>query len=395
MTELRRWRPAAMDPSAHRSCCLDSVGSMRISLLDPGLSSREGHHLEWSLRIVEELTSLGHGVEVFASAHVTRRVVESFSGRASVSPLFRVDPYIDPRQIDPVAGEISFLLDGASALAKDLSQIGKYDLWLWPSLFAPQLYACSLAAPAARIAGCIHLEPGFQALNGRIWWRYAFLCVERAKLRANIGVTTPLLEEEYAPLTATGRIECFPVPHDGAPTVIRKAGVTRIGFFGDQQLRKGRTLIPALVTRLLQDGFQVVLHDSGDRVRAENTPGLTVLGYLPCLADEIAKCDLVIVPYDPTQYRLMGSGIVWDAIASGVPVIVPADTGPGLLVNETGAGKTISVVSIDAICRAIADVQQNYEQISIAAFEASQHWRTTQGVKAFVAAMLRDTTSTL
>ena len=85
----------------------------------------------------------------------------------------------------------------------------------------------------------------------------------------------------------------------------------------------------------------------------------------------------------------MGSGIVWDAIASGVPVMVPSDTAPGLLVEETGAGKTISVLSIDAICRAVIDVRQNYEQISMAAFEASRRWHATQGVKPFVAAMLR------
>jgi hypothetical protein len=312
-----------------------------------------------------------------------------------VSPLFQVIPYIDPSAIDPIAGELAVFLDGGAALAADLRLIGECDLWFWPSLFAPQLYACSIAAPTARISGCIHIDPGFKTVNGRMWWRYAFLVAQSTNLRANIGVTGPLLQKEYAPLTATGRIECFPVPHDGAPTGIRKTGVTRIGFFGDQQLKKGVTLLPTLVARLLRDGFQVVLHNSGRRLHVEDAPGLTVLGYLPCLAEEIAKCDLVIVPYDPTKYRLMGSGIVWDAIASGVPVIVPSDTAPSVLVNETGAGRTVSVVSIDAICRAITDVQQNYEQISTAAFNASRRWHTSQGVKPFVAAMLRDTTSTL
>jgi hypothetical protein len=363
---------------------------MRISLLDPGLSSLGGHHLEWDLRIVDELTSLGHEVEVFSSTGVDPKVVELLSGRARLSPVFRIGPYAVPGQIDPIAGELFIFRDGASILAEDLGRIGESDLWFWPSLFAPQLYACSMAVPAPRrISGCIHSEPRFGAENGPMWWRYAFLSAQRANLRANIGVTTPLLQKAYGPLTAAGRIECVPVPHEGAPTGVCKSRLTRIGFFGHQRVEKGAALLPELVSRLLQAGFQVVLHDSGGVVRVENTPGLTVLDYVPCLAEEIAKCDVVIVPCDPTKYRLMGSGIVWDAIASGVPVMVPSDTAPGQLIEQTGAGKTFDVLSIEGICRAVIDVQQNYEQISMAAFEASRRWHATQGVKAFVAAMLR------
>jgi hypothetical protein len=364
---------------------------MRISLLDPGLLDRRGHHLEWDLRIVDELTSLGHRVEVFAHRRAGPKVIESFSGRAELSPLFRVFPYAGTGAIDPVAGELCFFLDGASVLAEDLRRIGECDLWLWPSLFAPQLCACSMVAPAARISGCIHVDPAFQAVNGRMWWRYAFLTAERARLRASIGVTVPQLQEEYARLAPAGRIELFPVAHDGAPAGMRKTGLTRIGLFGHQRADKGAALLPELVSRLLRDGFEVVLHDSGGLVRAGNAPGLTVLGYVPFLPEEIAKCDLVVVPYDPTIYRSRGSGIVWDAIASGVPLIVPSGTAPSRLVDETGAGKTIDALSVDAICRAIIDVRQNYERVATAAFEASRRWQATHGVKRFVAAMLRDT----
>lgn len=366
------------------------MNSKRISLLDPGLISAAGHHLEWDLRVVDELTSLGHQVEVFAHARADRQVVESFSGRAKLLPLFTVNPYIDPRLIDPVAGELAVFLGGSSVLAQELARIGECDLWLWPSLFAPQLFACSKVAREVRISGCIHVEPSYGADNGRMWWRYAFLMAQRARLRLNVGVTGPLLQKEYAPLTAEGRIDCFPVAHDGAPIGTCKTGLTRIGFFGSQRPEKGAAMLAELASRLLREGFEVVLHDSRGLVRAESSPRLTVLGYVPSLVEEIARCDVVVVPYEPAAYRWKGSGIVWDAIASGIPVIVPSGTAPGLLVEETGAGKTVDVLSIDAIFRAIDDVRQNYERISLAAFEASRRWRTTQGTKAAVAAILSD-----
>jgi hypothetical protein len=179
---------------------------MRISLLDPGLISLSGHHLDWDLRIVDELTSLGHRVEVFASNRVKPKVVALFSGRARLSPLFRFYPYTDPGEIDPIAGEVSVFLDGAALLVEDLRRIDECDLWFWPSLFAPQLHACSLVGRAPKIAGCIHIAPGFGAVTGAMWWRYAFLSAKRINLRANIGVTGPLLQKAYASLTASGQI---------------------------------------------------------------------------------------------------------------------------------------------------------------------------------------------
>lgn len=297
--------------------------------------------------------------------------------------------------MDPVAGELSLFLDGASMLAEDLSSLGASDAWIWPTIFAPQLHACSMVRPAAKIAGCIHFEPTFQAANGRMWWRYGFIRAQRADLSTNIGVTGPRLQSEFVPLTVTGKIDCFPVPHDGALTGSAKTALRRIGFFGHQRLDKGASLLPALVPRLLQHGYQIVLHDSGGLVRAEDAPGLTVLGYVPSLAEEIAKCDLIVAPYDPTAYRQRNSGVVWDAVASGVPVIVPSGTAPGRLVEQTGAGRTVMSLSVDEIYRAVLRVEQDYHQISGAALAASKHWRDTQGVKRFVATLLRDPPSVL
>ncbi len=361
---------------------------MRINLLDPGLVAVAGHHLEYDLRIALELASRGHDARVYAHVKVGAEVRALFPASVEVTPIFRVHPYWDWSLIDPVCGELTAFLDGALMLAADLRGVREAEMWMWPTLLAPQLFACTVARPKAALSGCVHVEPTFRAPNGRMWWRYAFLKAREAGLRPNLGVNVPALASEYSPLAGEGEVKCFPIAHDGAPSGACRTALRKIGFFGHQRREKGTGLLPALVPRLLQDGYEVVVQDSGDQVGAMAAPGLTKLDYVPSVADEIAKCDLVVAPYDPVAYRVRGSGIVWDSIASGVPVILPARTEMGSLVESTGAGKLVESLEAEDVYRSILEARRDYATIARAAFEASQAWRGTHGVRRFVSAML-------
>ncbi len=83
----------------------------------------------------------------------------------------------------------------------------------------------------------------------------------------------------------------------------------RIGFFGQQRGEKGVGILPPLVELLLDAGYEVVLHDSKGRLDIGVRPNLTTLGYLDDIVQEIARCDLVVTPYDPVQYHFRLSGI--------------------------------------------------------------------------------------
>ena len=366
------------------------ISMMKINLLDPGLQGMHGHHLEWDLRVVEELRRCGHDVVVYANAGIGQ---DAAAAVAALSPLvrhFRFSPYAYPEQVDRVAGELILFLDGAALVAQDLRTVRDADMWMWPSLFSSQLYACSILGSTMPMSACVHVEPTFMASSGPVWWRFAFLRAQQARLRMNIGVAGPMLQKEYAPLTAVGHIGCFPAAHDGAPSGRAKTALRRIGFFGHQRHDKGVGMLPVLVPRLLQDRYEVVLHDSGNLVRADAMPGLTVLGYVPSLATEIARCDLVVVPYDPIAYRARESAIVWDAISSGVPVLVPAGTASSALVQSTGAGRTFPGGSAEHVYEAIKAAEREFDQIAAAALAACLKWRETRGVKHFVAAMLEN-----
>ena len=361
---------------------------MRISLLDPWLVDVGGHFLDWDLRIVGELTALGHEVRVYSHTSISATARRLASVRVDTIPIFRGDPFAHPGQIDAVAGEVILFLDGAAALADDLAKVGSSDLWLWPSLTAAHLQACARVVPNVRLAACIHEEPAHILPNGRMWWRYAFIRAARAHLALNLGTTTERLAEEYSGLSGQIRIGRLPVPHDGVAGAAEKTDLRRIGFFGAQRFEKGVEILPTLVPQLLRDGYEVVLHDSGNMLRAEAMPGLTVLGYVPAFAEEIAKCDLVVMPYDAKRYRIRASGILWDCFASGVPAVVPAETDIGEQVLRAGVGATFGTLSAAEIYRSIVEARRNYGAFARAASEKRRHWAETEGAGLFVGAML-------
>lgn len=361
---------------------------MRVSICDPWLIDVGGHFLDWNLRIARELMTRGHEVHMYTGVNISDKAIKLVSRQCQLTPIFRLNCFADPNRVDPIAGELILFLDGATLIAEDLAQVSDSDLWIWPSMTAAHLYACAQFSPTVEISACIPEEPTHTLSHGRMWWRYAFARAERAKLRLVIGTTTKRLTDEYSILAGSVQIGQFPVPHDGAPCIAPKTELRKVGFFGAQRFEKGAEVLPELIAMLLRDGYEVVLHDSGNLMHADETKGLTFLGYLPALADEIAKCDLVILPYAAMRYRMRASGILWECLASGVPVIVPANTDIGAQVKLTGTGKTFASFSASEIYQTVKDMHMDFLQIAGETFKKSRRWSESEGVDRFVATII-------
>ncbi len=354
---------------------------MIINLFDPGLSFVGGHHLQWDRLLAEELAAQGHTVTVYCHKGIVPEARAAFRDPVALVPLFRNYAYVHPLQLDPVAGELLGFIDIAIALTEDLTAAAPADLWLWPSLMQAQLYACALARTDTPVSGCIHAEPGFMSSLGSACWRYAFLKANQAGLSLNLGVPSPILQQEYGALFGSpSLVKLLPLPIEGRPGGFPKTSLRTIGFFGHQRQEKGVELVPPLISKLLNDGYRVVLHDSAQAFGAEQIPGLTRIGYVDDLAAEIAKCDLLILPYPASAYRSKESAIVWDALASGVPILVPNGTASSLRVLTEGAGKVFHFHTVDSICNALEEARRDFPRIAAGAFGASQRWPETHGV---------------
>jgi glycosyltransferase involved in cell wall biosynthesis len=356
--------------------------------MDPALRVAAGHHLDLALDITRALVGAGHDVHVYTHADIEASPQGMFAGHAAVTPIFRVSPY-DGDTGTGADAELERFTQTARLLAEDLRNVRPAQLWVWPTLFASQHYACVITNPGILISGCMFMEPTYLNQTGKALWRRSLTEARDRGTKFDLGVVEPTLYDEYLPLTVDGRLKSYPFPYDGirAPRVREK--LATIGFFGNQRDEKGVALFEPLISRLLQNGFYVVLHDSNDRSQGSGNERLRLLlGFVPNLAEEIVGCDLVVVPYRPEQYRYKGSGLVWSTLANGVPVVAPRGSAPGKLVESCGAGKLFDAFTPESILRAILEAERDYPRISSAAREVSLDWPKRHGIRNFVDMLL-------
>lgn len=362
---------------------------MRIHLMDPGLSGRAGHHFDLDLKLARQLVAGGHELRVYANASAHDEVRQAFASVAPLEPLFRAGPYARPEQFDLYAGELLAYQSQTRVLAEDLRALPPADIWLWPTLMAGQLKACAVAGAPAQVAACVHTPVvSEESPTGTIWWRDALLAARRARMRLRLGAFEPEHRYDYLPLTTDGAFEVYPCYFEGVPAQAPRRDLRTIGFFGHQRPEKGVSLLPSLVEPLLSRGYQVVVQSSGRQPDLPDHPGLTRLGFVPDLANEIARCDLVVLPYEPERYRRKSSGLLMDALASGVPAVVPFDTAPGRLIDRTGAGAQFVRLEAAQVLAAVEQVRAQYPRIAQAAYQASLNWRKHNGLDRFAQALL-------
>lgn len=357
--------------------------------MDPGLVTVAGHHFDIDLNTVRELVANGHSVHVYANRRADDTVVAGLGSLAEVTRLFTPSPYENPQRLDPIAGEAMLYMRQSNLLAQELRRSVPADLWLWPSIFAPQLSACALSGSKVPVAGCVHVDatPPDQS-TGAMWWRHAFLSARNAGVRLRLGAIEPEHRYGYLPLTTDASFDVFPVPHEGRPIASPRRELRTIGFFGHQRGEKGSSRIPQLVARLLHGGYRIVSQSSGEQAPVPNHPAVTKLGFVDVLGDEIAKCDLIVLPYEPVRYRTKGSGILWESLATGIPVVAPYDTAPGRWIERTGAGTLFIEATPEAIHEAVTRARDDYPRIAKAAWTASREWPKRHGVANFVREMI-------
>ncbi len=362
---------------------------MRIHYIDPALVGRPGHHFDWARRLLPALAAAGHAVQAFIHHDASTELRAALASHAQVVPLFPVSPYTDPATLDAVSGPLAHYTASVHDLPARLAALPPADLWLWPTLTAEQLVAIGLARVRTPVAACIHFPPEMLSPLAPMAWRHGAQLAAAAGVPLRLGVTVRELGPLFEPLLGLRPMELPLMVEPSSPAPVESPPRT-IGFFGDHNARKGLHLLDPLVTRLLADGWQVVLQDASGRVSARQAApaGLRLLGYVADLPAAMTGCDLVVAPYDPAAYRAMGSGIVWDAVSRGLPVVAPAGTAPGRWAQEQGACVTFAAQEPGAILQAIATAHERHAELLIGARRAAQTWAAHHGAAPFLAALM-------
>ena len=365
---------------------------MKINLLDPGLVRPWGHHHDWDTRIANALAGRGHEVCVYASVDAVPEALSGFADAVRVERHFRIHPYREPEDFDPLCGEIERQFVSRNWTARDLGQVAEADLWLWPTLFSYQLWACATVRPKAAISACIHMPPGQP--SGAVhaepdpWWRFAAKGARAAGLDLRtIGILDP--EGLQASLPFLGDLDPFvlPIPIDGKPR--RRTSLETVGFFGASRVEHGSPIVPDLIARCLDEGLKVTTQDTALLSPAiRGRPGLEILDPGGDFADKVARADLVVLPYQWGKYLGRISAVACQAIASGAPCVVPRGASFARATARIGSGSVFSPLNVETVFAAIARARQSFHALADAAYAGALEWQGTQGLTKFVDAML-------
>lgn len=351
---------------------------MKISLLDPGLKTPEGHHFDLDLRLVRALARRGHDVAVHGHANPDPGLV-ALAEEAGMRfhSTFRVSTYA---RLPQLPSRFEAYRTSELATAQDLAGVPITDMWFWPTLAPYQLAAAVHRSGAVRQIGGAWWLPRFPQPMGAPSWAATARKLAETDGSIIVGAYDELLCEGYRSFSPRLDIKRLPCPHDGTNNDRKPTSLRRIGFFGHQRAARGIDLIPELVDALLAKGFEVVVQDSSGRLKRKgNDARITVLEYIEDFPSELARCDAVIWPSHWEAYIQSLSGVVSECIATGVPVIVPSGCFPAQIAARYGCGVFFHEYSRAAILDAVDEAAREYSELAARARAAATAWHSQNG----------------
>lgn len=168
------------------------------------------------------------------------------------------------------------------------------------------------------------------------------VCQQAPRECVQFYTDTDALADEYSEWTHRP-FTVLPLPHTHLPVSRQDSGTLQISYLGDARHEKGYHFLPAIV--------RSVHPECGDRVRFVVQSNFGIPGGEPGIAEAraelkshseksvtvieqalssdeyrktLCRSDLLLLLYEPERYRMRSSGVLIEALAAGIPVLVQA-----------------------------------------------------------------------
>ncbi|HIJ63691.1 MAG TPA: hypothetical protein HPQ04_13445 [Rhodospirillaceae bacterium] len=398
----------------------------RFFYADPGLKDKGGHHAGYCRAIVDELLSRGLQTEILAFAGISRELQQELGA----VPFFRAYTYWTTDG-DPICGWLNRFDKAVQETVEDLERLD--DLNNDDIVFLISVQAAQLMAAVQWLDG---LEPrrrprvmvdfvedaGLDAVpqgNGvafatrdprmdprAVLYRFAGSQMANAETGSlRLFAAEQWMSVAYSFLLKRP-VELFPTPQVPFKTVTNRVGRRPItlAVLGYQRAVKGYSLVPDIVEMLLAANADIrfLAHNSnpvetGDlqaRMRqiAERNPRLTLDERVlqdDQWAEVLERVDIILCPYNLFQYAACCSGVAFDALANGIPLVMPKGSSLERLVEEFGSGGTVfEAHAVDSIVEAALRAVAGFDDMAAKSFQAAGKWAQQRGPKASVDTLL-------
>ena len=388
---------------------------MTFYILDPSFRDRGGHHFEFDATIASAARALGQNPVIVAHKDCT---AEDANG-AAVFPWFSHHIYEDKKSI--LGYGISNFLYFNASLYDDLTRLhartrfGPADTILLPTLCENQFFGLARWAsgfrsgPGPSLIVYLMFSPDFwpshatlqapgQNLTERaLFYRWAFNCAATAPVPLAVFAGGRQIAREFSALAGV-EIEPHPVPLSLVPAETGKGNDeqrTVLLFAGIAKRDKGFLFLADLADRLggeypdhhflLHVDFSGLANSQCDmcaafkKLQAVARPNIELLTGALKREDYIAfikRAHCFVCTYDPVVYARKSSGVVWEAISLGLPILAPAGTFIQREAAEWGAGHhRYETWSAAGIAAAYHLFQKQVDELDGASCQAKERFR--------------------
>lgn len=390
---------------------------MTLFILDPNLDRENGHHLEWDLAIARAARARGEPVVIYAHRDFPAEDVEG----VSIRPWFTFTTYARAAH-DPVSGRYDDFHLFNATLAADLGAIAPDTFRAGDAVLAPTLNENHLLGYATWMKGfdparaplfLVHLmfdaglgasgpdgEPVVGDPLTALFYQLGQRKAAEPGAEIHLFATGRQMAQDFSALFARA-VPPHPVPvapHRAAPrpTGVRPACLL---FIGDAKPDKGILLLPGLLEAIAgaHPDWDVLLHVNDTTAWGSARKALADLtaiaarranvtmhtGRLP--RDDYQRlmeaADLLVCTHEPGAYARKSSGIVWEALGLGLPMVVPQDSWLEREAADWGAGAiAASAWSITGLSDAFDTARRQRAALATASAEAARRFHAANGV---------------
>lgn len=394
---------------------------MTFHILDPNLAHDNGHQMEWDFAIASAIQHEGEAVRIFANKkfsqslelndvtiapHFTHTTYETHSKDRFTSAYDDFHFFNDTLQRELSDLPRESFAPSDTVLAPTLSENHLLGYVNWMKSFdaaAVPLFVVHLMFPSG-----LSIETGgdprvIDPLRA-LFYALAFRRAAEPGPRICFFGGGRQIAREYSALAGFSiGAHAIPLSPDRPKAERRAERPKALLYAGDMKLEKGMALLPELVERLCSahSGWDFVVHANpsiGGGKAMKSHKALRGLaerhanfqfhsGRLgrEAYIELLASADLMISTYNPAAYETKSSGVLWECISLGVPILVPDRTWLANEAREWNVGYgTYSPYSVDAICEAFANMC-----VGIASFRersriGSAEFRALNGPKVLV-----------
>jgi glycosyltransferase involved in cell wall biosynthesis len=389
---------------------------MRFFYLDPGLRDDVGHHANYARYIGGALRARGIEPLIYARRSIEPDLLRELGAIAH----FRHHTYevIDP---DPIAGWLIDFISITKATRDELSQLPAmepedvvYASSVWPAQLMALLEWRGGMEPKRRPTIVVE-SVGTGLLTERTndgteahvphpqhdpratLYRFAANWLPREADARFYFITFGETPSQLFNLILDYPTRTLPLPYPAINPLRNRAGAqpVTVAILGHQKTGKGYESMPEIVTEVLRvcPDIRLLLQVIDPMGAPEALPRLREIaaGDARVTLEERAAgkerwpqllemADLILCPHRAEFYLLGFSSVVAEALANGIPVVIPAGTPIETLVETSGgSGMTFERFDPKAIAAATRLALDRFDELAGLAYAAALRWPEVQG----------------